>query len=142
MLYKKLHNTTCKYTVTLSMKRLSLLVSYLLKISALGIGGLAVVLGLIYGGLMLRRPARTVESRSLYKGVQYDRYAQDSPRPLLFHIVTIDLTAPGLNFLVTPQGIDPEGKETLADTVPGFLEAQGVQVAINGNFSYPHHVRI
>ena len=123
------------------MKRAAFWVLRLLTIFTLSAGGLAMVLGLAYGGLMLRRPARTVESRSLYKGVQYDRYARDSPRSLMFHIITIDLTAPGLKFLVTPQGLDPEGKETLADTVPGFLEKQGVQVAINGNFFYPHHVR-
>ena len=117
------------------------LILRLLKAFAIGTGGLATILGLFYGGLMLRRPARTTESRSLFQGVQYDRYAQDSPRPLLFHIVTIDLTAPGIDFLVTPQGLDPGGRETLADTVPGFLEANGVQVAINANFFYPHHVR-
>lgn len=123
------------------MKRFFLLCLRLLKLSALSMGGAVVLIGLLYGGLLLRRPARTTESRSLFQGIQYDRYAQDSPRPLLFHIITIDLTAPGLKFLVTPQAIDPEGKETLANTVPGFLETQGVQVAINGNFFYPHYVR-
>lgn len=112
----------------------------LLKVAALSMGSLAVVLGFIYGGLALRRPARTAEKRSLFQGIQYERYARQSPRPLLFHIVIIDLTAPGLRFLVTPQSIDPQGKETLADTVPGFLEKQGVQVAINGNFFYPQYV--
>ena len=112
----------------------------LLKIFALSAGGLVVLFGLVYGGLMLRRPARTDEVRSLFKGIEYERYARQSPRPLMFHIVTIDLTAPGIEFLVTPQEIDPEGKETLADTVPGFLKKQGMQVAVNGSFFYPMHV--
>ena len=110
---------------------------HLLKVSALSVGSLAIlaiVLALIYGGLLLRRPARTAKRRSLFQGIQYERYARQLPRPLLFHIITIDVTAPGLKFLVTPQGIDPRGEETLADTVPGFLEKQGVQAAINGNF--------
>lgn len=123
------------------MKRLFWFGLRLLKLFMLSAGSIAIALSLVYGGLLLRRPARSVESRLLFNGVQYDRFARDSPRPLLFHIITIDLTAPGLEFLVTPQGIDPGGKETLADTVPGFLEKQGVQVAINGGFFYPHYVR-
>ncbi len=123
------------------MNRFAFFALGLLKVSALSLGCLAVAFCLTYGGLLLRRPARTTQTRSLFQGIRYDRYARQLPRPLLFHIVTIDLTAPGLRFLVTPQGIDPEGKETLADTVPGFLEQQGVQVAINGNFFYPQYVR-
>ena len=123
------------------MKRLALFGFRLLQFSMLGMGGVVVVLGLLYCGLLLRRPARTPETRSLFQGIQYDRFTRDSPRPLLFHIITIDLTTPDLEFLVTPQGIDPDGKETLADTVLGFLEKQDVQVAINGGFFYPHYVR-
>lgn len=111
-----------------------------LKIVALGLGGLGLLIGLVYMGFLLRRPARTSEVRSLFQGIEYERYARQSPRPLMFHIITIDLSAPGIEFLVTPQEIDLEGKETLADTVPGFLEKQGVQVAINGSFFYPMHV--
>lgn len=102
--------------------------------------GSLVVWGLAYGGFVLRRPARSPVVRSLFQGVEYARYARRSPRPMVFHVIAIDLTAPGIGFLVTPQGIDPEGKETIADTVPGFLQKHGVQVAINTNFFYPMYV--
>ena len=122
------------------MNRMASFVFRLLRTTALSTGGLAAVLGLVYGGLMLRRPARTAEARSPFKGIQYERYARQSPRPLMFHVVTIDLTEPGIGFLVTPPEIDPEGKETLADTVPGFLEKHGVQLAVNGSFFSPMYV--
>lgn len=120
------------------MNGFALFVFRLLKVSALGIGSLAVVLGLVYGGLALRRPARTAEKRSLFQGIQYERYARQSPRPLLFHMVTIDLTAPGLRFLVTPQSIDPGEQETLADTVPGFLKNRVCRLRLTATFSIPN----
>ena len=91
----------------------------------MGVGGLllgvAAILGVTYASFVLRRPARSAESRSLFQGIIYERAARSSPRPLMFHIIEIDLTAPGIGFLATPQGIDEGGKETVADTVPGFL---------------------
>ncbi|MFK8182621.1 MAG: phosphodiester glycosidase family protein [Phormidesmis sp.] len=116
---------------------------YLGRLTAgVGIGLVATVisLGLIYVSYALRRPARTPETRSLFKGVDYQRTIAKSPRPISFHVVTVDLTEPGIRFLATPQGIAADGKETTADTVPGFLEAHGLQLAINANFFYPMHV--
>ena len=66
----------------------------LLRMTTLSFGGLGILVGLVYVGFLLRRPARTSEVRSLFKGIEYERYARQSPRPLMFHIVTIDLTAP------------------------------------------------
>ncbi|MEL6816749.1 MAG: phosphodiester glycosidase family protein [Cyanobacteria bacterium J06598_3] len=111
-----------------------------LKTAALGVGALAGVLGLSYGACLLKRPPRRAQMRALFQGIRYERLVRESPRPLLFHVVEIDLRAPGIGFLVTPQGQDSAGKDTLADTVPGFLQKNGVQVAINGSFFYPMHV--
>ncbi|NJM97584.1 MAG: phosphodiester glycosidase family protein [Phormidesmis sp. RL_2_1] len=116
------------------------LLQKMLKIAALGLGGSVLGLALIYASYCLRRPARSFQVRSLFSGIDYTRYTRESPRPLVFHVVSVDLTVPGIRFLVTPPGAAPPGKETLADTVPGFLEAHGVQVAINGSFFYPMHV--
>ncbi len=104
------------------------------------LGSLVLAGGLTYGFCLLKRPARTPQVRSLFQGITYERYSRNTPRPLVFHVVTVDLTAPGIEFLATPQGIADDGKETTADTVPGFLQKQGVQVAINANFFYPMHV--
>jgi hypothetical protein len=115
-----------------------------LRKTAVALGGTLVsvvaILGLTYGVCLLKRPARSPAARSLFQGVDYQRYSRQTPRPLMFHVVTIDLTAPGIGFLATPQGIDPGGKETVADTVPGFLQKHGVQVAINASYFYPMYV--
>jgi exopolysaccharide biosynthesis protein len=58
------------------------------------------------------------------------------PRPLVIHIVTIDLQAPGLGFLVTPG--DAKAKRPLkAQTVRQFLQANRAQLAINGDYFWP-----
>lgn len=110
------------------------------RIAALSLWSLVTILGAAYLICWFNRPARTPVSRSLFQGIDYQRYSRDLPRPLVFHVITVDLSAPGLDFLVTPQGLDPAGKDTLADTVPGFLQKNGVQVAINGSFFFPMHV--
>ncbi len=115
-----------------------------LRKTAVGLGSalvsLVIICGLTYGVCLLKRPERSPEARSLFQGIEYHRYSRNTPRPLMFHIVTIDLTAPGIGFLATPQGIDPGDKETVADTVPGFLKKNGVQVAVNASFFYPMYV--
>ena len=63
-----------------------------------------------------------------------------SPAPLLFHVVKVDLTAPGIDFLVSPPKPKDEKLETSADTVPGFLARNDVQVAVNGSYFFPHRV--
>ena len=86
--------------------------------------------------------------QQLFQGVQYIREVKDSPRPMVVHIVTIDLTAPGIRVLVTPPE-DPEASRPLsARTTSEFVEGFGVQLAINGGgfkpwyangfFYYPH----
>lgn len=104
------------------------------------LGATVAALGMTYGSYVLRRPARTPEVRSLFQGIDYQRSARSAPRPLLFHVVTIDLTDPGIRFFATPQGNATDGKETTADTVPGFLKTHDLQLAINANFFFPMHV--
>lgn len=69
--------------------------------------------------------------RSLFHGIDYRRVVRNEPRPLVIHAVRIDLTAPGIGFLVTPS--DPSGGRTLsAQTTSQFLSRFGVQLAVNG----------
>lgn len=113
------------------------------------LGGISISGGIWYASQLMRRPARSPVVRSLFQGVTYERHVQASPRPLLFHVVSVDLTSPGIDFLVTPP--PPEAFSSgnaakrnwrvAANTVPGFLEAQGVQVAINGSYFSPHYVK-
>jgi len=113
------------------------------KALTIGLGSLsllAISLSGFYGYRISQRPERVPETRSLYQGVTYRRYIKNQPRPLVLHTVEVDLTAPGLDFLVTPS-VPTDGYKLSAKTVPDFLSQYGVQVAINGSYFAPHEVK-
>lgn len=99
----------------------------------------------LYGLQISQRPSRSaIAPKPLFQGITYSRQIKQQPRPQTVHIVEIDLTAPGLKPLATPSqsgAVAYEGKtvptETLAQRTSDFVETQGVQLAINGNFFYP-----
>ncbi|WP_293113647.1 hypothetical protein [Moorena sp. SIO4G3] len=91
---------------------------------------------LIYGGLLLKRPLPTDKQQQLFPGILYQRDARKSPRPLMVHTVTIDLTAPGIKLLVTP-GNTINKNEFAARTTSEFVREFKLQLAINGSFFYP-----
>jgi hypothetical protein len=65
--------------------------------------------------------------------VDYARKVAFSPRPLMIHVITIDLRTNGLRFLVTPPD-DLGGENPLrARATSQFLQEFGVQIAINGD---------
>jgi hypothetical protein len=70
--------------------------------------------------------------------VGYSRDVRSEPFSQIIHVITIDLTAPGLSFLVTP-GQAVVGNEMPARTTSEFLSEFGLQVAINGDFFGPWH---
>jgi len=80
------------------------------------------------------RPLPTPTSEQLFPGVEYIREVRSDPRPLALHVVTIDLTTPGLEFLVTP---GTPGEDLPARTVSEFLDEYDLQLAINGGFFDP-----
>jgi hypothetical protein len=83
------------------------------------------------------RPVPNDEQKMLFQGVEYIRDVRSEPRPLVIHVVIIDLDAPGLRFLVTPG--DPNGEYHIpqARTTSNFLEEFDLQLAINGDFFDP-----
>ena len=86
------------------------------------------------------RPLPEAVHEILFEGVTYIREIRHSPRPLVIHIVKIDLDAPGIDFLVTPG--DPTRKLPLqARTTSQFLDEFNVQIAINAGFCYPWYAR-
>jgi hypothetical protein len=97
------------------------------------------VLSLVVAGTLLwyiTRPQPADTQQRLFNGVEYIRDARTTPRPLVIHVVRIDLRSAGLRFLVTPS--DPvEGFEMAARTTSAFLEEHGLQLAINGDFFDP-----
>lgn len=76
------------------------------------------------------RPDRTAVSRDLYPGVTYTRHVTDDPA-VVAHVVEVDLTQPGVGFLVTPP--DENGRFAPLTTAQ-FLRQTDVQLAINGSF--------
>jgi hypothetical protein len=73
-----------------------------------------------------------------FAGVEYTRLVRQHPRPLVAHLVRVDLAEPGIDLLVTP-GQPSEAGDVLADTTSGFAARHGVQVAINAHFFFPFH---
>ncbi len=96
---------------------------------------------LLYGQSHFRRPARVNQERTLFQGIVYKRDIRISPRPLVIHIVTIDLTAPGVKVQVTPgtPTVGPEEIPTEINALPTseFLKKFKLQLAINASFFYP-----
>jgi hypothetical protein len=87
-----------------------------------------------YGALHFLRPSQTNQEQVLFRGIIYQRQARFTPRPIIIHIVSIDLTTPGIKPLVTP-GMPPEQRvETKARTTSEFLREFKLQVAINASY--------
>lgn len=72
----------------------------------------------------------------LFEGITYRKQIHQTPRPLVIHIVTVDLTAPGIRLFVTP-GDKKGGVEISSRTTSEFLTEFDAQVAINGSFFAP-----
>ncbi|MBN1964672.1 MAG: phosphodiester glycosidase family protein [Anaerolineae bacterium] len=70
----------------------------------------------------------------IFQGITYERIERTSPRPLIVHVVRVDLTASGVRFFVTPGPL--EGQTLYPRTTLAFLAEFGVQVAINANYYY------
>lgn len=102
---------------------------------ALGMGLLAMPL-ILYGKLSLQRPPQTTLERSLFQGIHYRREFRSVPRPLMIHILTVDLTAPGIKLLVTPEKLGTDGS-TIARTTSQFLKEFKLQVAVNASYFTP-----
>ncbi|BAY60278.1 hypothetical protein NIES22_03360 [Calothrix brevissima NIES-22] len=89
---------------------------------------------LLYGFLCLLRPSRTDEQQVLFQGIVYQRRAISQPRPVTMHIVTVDLTAPGIKPFVTPGNPHKGRRKTFARTTSKFLQEFQLQLAVNGSY--------
>jgi hypothetical protein len=97
------------------------------------------LIALVVGGYFFwytHRPLPTPTERTLFTGVTYIRDVRAGDRPLVIHVVRIDLSAPGLGFLSTPH-TPTEGHDQRARTVSAFLDEFDLQLAINGDFFDP-----
>jgi hypothetical protein len=88
---------------------------------------------IFYGRLHFLRPPHTDRSRSLFPGIEYRREANWQPRPVMMHIVTIDLQTAGLKLLVTPK--TPNNSRTTS----AFLKEFKMKLAINASYFVPFY---
>ena len=104
----------------------------------LGKGILVVLLlCLLAAGIDLAiRPLRYEVKAQLFQGIHYTRLIRSKPRPLVIHVVDIDLTAPGIRILVTP-GDRRCGMDNCAMTTGEFVDRYHLQIGINGSFFAP-----
>lgn len=82
------------------------------------------------------RPLPIEQQRQLYPGITYFRSVRLKPRLVILHAIRIDLTTPGLEFLVTPGDTSAE-QPLAARTVSSFLQEYDLQVAVNGGYFTP-----
>lgn len=92
---------------------------------------------ILYANSAWQRPPQTNEVRSLFPGIEYRREFRFSPRPMLIHIVSIDLSAPNLRVWVTPGNAAPDRTETTAQTTAEFMQKFDLQLAVNASFFFP-----
>jgi hypothetical protein len=69
------------------------------------------------------------------RGIVYERIVLQSPRPLVLHLVRVDLHS-GIEFLVTPITVSLD-RPLKARTTSTFVRESGAEVAINASFFYP-----
>jgi Phosphodiester glycosidase len=102
----------------------------------------AILLGLLgfpiahFGLNYSRRPPQKPLTKDLFEGIHYQRVVRTDPRPMMVHIVTLDLTQPGLKPFITPSNPSVGPEHTQARTATHFVKEFGVQLAVNGSFFY------
>lgn len=90
-----------------------------------------------FGWMVAQRPPQFNLERTLFQGIHYHREFRQSPRPVMIHILEIDLTASGIQALVTPGKRLMDNREFNARIPSEFLQEFKLQVAVNANFFYP-----
>jgi hypothetical protein len=118
--------------MSVAKKRLKQSLSFLLKALLI----LMLMVGLWYGFRLGLRPARTNYQEQLFPGITYQRMVKNQPRPVMIHVVDIDLQQKGLEAFVTPGKATPDGTEIPARLTSRFLTEFSMQLAVNGSFFY------
>ena len=99
------------------------------KIALLVLGCLAALVTIYYWG----RPAPVEMREEVYPCVTYYRRVHYTPRMLIAHIVTVDLSCKSIDVFVTPPEKGGKLSSLRARTTSQFAQEFGMQVAINGD---------
>jgi hypothetical protein len=103
----------------------------LLLLAAIPVGAVAG-----YAAWAVLRPQPEPARMRLFRGIEYLREVRQHPRPVVAHVVKVDLTEPGIRMFVTPPQ-RPAPRALRAQTTSEFLRTHGLQVAINANHFRP-----
>ena len=111
------------------MRRKNLFTGLILSLTCLI--GMVLLIGATWMRLKTR-PQPPATNKILFQGITYVREVRLSPRPMVIHVISVNLREPGIAFLVTPG--DPEiALPVEARTTTQFLDEFGVQIAVNGD---------
>lgn len=89
-------------------------------------------LAAVGGAWLFLRPQPDDTTSTLFQGVIYQRDSRTTPRPVVIHVIRVNLGADGVGIHVTPG--DPDQDLPLpARRTSAYLAEYGVQVAINGD---------
>lgn len=84
---------------------------------------------LYYRGRPLPLPIR----ETLFQGVEYQRMVRFSPRPMMIHVLKINVNTKKLQFMVTPPDRIKDVTPLDARTTSQFLEEFALDIAVNGD---------
>jgi len=85
---------------------------------------------------MLQRPIGDAAPETIAPGLSYWHVARTAPRPMLLHVLEIDLSTPGLSFVATP-GAPADGSEFVAEKTSSFARREHLAAAINATYFLP-----
>lgn len=92
----------------------------------------------VYLSWAQHRPHPASERRVLVPGVEYERTTRTAPRPMVVHTLSVDLSTPGLSFVVTPREAMPiDGFTLRARKTSAFAREFDCDAAINANYFFP-----
>jgi hypothetical protein len=94
------------------------------------------LLGLALTYWLTHRSQPSPVQEKWFRGVSYERFVMRSPRPVVAHLVRVDLREPGIEVVVTPPEPSASG-ELRSRPTSAFASAFDAQVAINGSYFYP-----
>ncbi len=97
---------------------------------------LLLLIGLCIGAPLLYlhgRPAPVPVKQTLRQGVEYQRIARISPRPMVIHVLKINTHTKGLHFFITPPDNPKSDQPLKARTTSQFLEEFELDIAVNGD---------
>jgi hypothetical protein len=87
--------------------------------------------------LLITPTAASAEnSKPLFDGISYRQEVRSGESPMVAHIITLDLSRPGIKLALTPPDRS-KGMEHIAYTTSSYLAKSGAQVAINASYFLP-----